>query len=84
MAIDIELHIDEILFVGCPGIDRKRVKAALIDELTRLLLAQETTASEWRYREVELVDGGTLRFTPGITPEAIGRQLAMTIFRGLP
>lgn len=84
MAIDIELHIDEILFVGCPGIDRERVKAALIDELTRLLLAHEAAASAWRHREVELVDGGTLRFTPGITPEAIGRQLAMTIFRGLP
>lgn len=82
MAVEIDLHIEEVLFVGCPGIDRERVRAALVDELTRLLLEAEGVVSTWHYREIELIDGGTLRLT-GMTPEAIGRQMALTILRSL-
>ncbi|WP_322819882.1 hypothetical protein [Chloroflexus sp.] len=82
MAVEIDLHIEEVLFVGCPGIDRERVRAALVDELTRLLLESEGVASTWHYREIDLVDGGTLRLT-GMTPEAIGRQMALTILRSI-
>lgn len=82
MAVEIDLHIEEVLFVGCPGIDRERVRSALVDELTRLLLEAEGGLSTWHYREIELVDGGTLRLT-GMTPEAIGRQMALTILRSV-
>lgn len=82
MAVEIDLHIEEVLFVGCPGIDRERVRAALVDELTRLLQEAEGVASTWRYREIDLVDGGTLRLT-GMTLEAIGQQMALTILRSL-
>lgn len=82
MSVEIDLHIEEVLFVGWPGIDRERVKAALVDELTRLLLEAEGVVSTWHYREIELIDGGTLRLTV-MTPEAIGRQMALTILRSV-
>ncbi len=83
MEAEIEIQIDEVLLINLGRVDSERVKAALITELQRLFVEHDLPLSISQGYTVTAVDCGTLRLKPGMTPEAIGQQIAFAVWRGL-
>ncbi len=79
----IELHIDELILHGfLPG-DRDRIGAAVQHELVRLLSEQGLPATLLQGGERPSLEGGSFELRPQARPEAVGTQVARSIFRGL-
>jgi hypothetical protein len=83
MTANVELHIGELVLRGLPYGQRDRVAAAVEAELKRLL--------EEGGLPPALVGGGTLpevrvdglRLETGVRPDAVGQQIAGSIYSSL-
>jgi hypothetical protein len=79
----IEIYIDELVLHGFAPGDRYGIGQAVTGELTRLLAAQDYPASFGQSAEVAFLDAGSFRMAQGAGPEAVGAQVAQTIYQKL-
>ncbi|WP_298407994.1 hypothetical protein [uncultured Chloroflexus sp.] len=82
MSVEIEIQIDEIALFGFEPLNRERVKAALVAELSRLLTEEGMPEGLNSDRIVATLNGGAFRLAPGMRPEQIGQQIALVLYRG--
>ena len=80
---NIELHIEELVLHGIAPKDRYAIGEAVQRELTRLLTEQEIHPSLRQGREVARLDGGTFNVKQGTKPDAIGAQVAQSVYGGM-
>jgi hypothetical protein len=80
---NVELHIEELILHGFAPGDRYRIGEALERELARLIGAADVPLSLAHGVDVERVDGGAFRVTPGATADAIGGHVAQAVYGGL-
>ena len=64
-----------------PG-DRGQVSSTMERELARLFAEQGTPPSLAQGSEIECLNGGTFEMRPGFGAEAIGVQVAQSVYRG--
>lgn len=82
-AYNVELHIDEIVLYGFAHRDRYAIQEAIQRELTRLIGERGIAASFLQGSDAERLDAGTVTIQQGMPPDAIGTQVAQTVYRGL-
>jgi len=80
---NVELSIDEIVLHGFAQHDRHAIKEAIQTELTRLLMEQGVSPTLNQGHEAAKVDAGTITVQPGMRPDAIGTQVARSIYKGI-
>ena len=79
----IALHIEELVLHGFPHGDRHGIAEALRGELTRLLSDPTMRGTLATPRETARLDGGSFPAAANSKPEAIGVQVAQSLYRGL-
>ncbi|MGH9825917.1 MAG: hypothetical protein ACREDR_22025 [Blastocatellia bacterium] len=79
----VEMHIGELSLVGFKAGDKHIVGDALERELTRLLAGNDGGALPNREIELDRLDLGSFQVRPGMSPRAIGVEVAAAIFRRL-
>ena len=79
---EVELYIEELVLRGFAGGDRHEIRAAVQQELTRLLTEQGIPPSLMEGRSIARLDGGSVEVAPDATPEVIGTQIARSIYGG--
>jgi len=82
MKQNVELHIEELLLHGFGNVNRHRVREALKCELTRLFTEKDVPSLLSRSGDFGRLDGGTFNIPSGSKPEAIGAQVAQSIYTG--
>ena len=86
-AESVELHIEELVLHGFGAGDRYAIAAAVEQELSRLLVAQFGVQGVPRLfaesSETPRVDAGAFNVAAGTNSEAIGGQIAQTVYQGL-
>ncbi|WP_414569496.1 hypothetical protein [Nostoc sp. CCY 9925] len=80
---NVELHIEELLLHGFAAKDRDRIGEIIQHELTRLLSEGGLPPSLVQGGEMTRLDGGGFQVAAGAKPEAIGVQIAQSIYGGL-
>ena len=78
----IELQIDKLILTGFPACDRSRIGAAVERELERLLSEEGLPAALGQGGEGQSLDGSSFDVRPNARPEAIGVQVARSIYGG--
>ena len=78
----IELHIEELVLHGFAPGDRYRLADAVERELARLFAEQGVPPSLARKAEVAQLDVGAFKMAPGARVEAVGAQVAHTVYGG--
>ncbi len=78
----IQLHIEELVLHGFPAGERHRIAAAMEQELSRLMAAQEL-AGVRQSLDLERVQGGAMRVAAGQKPHTTGVQIGRSVFRNL-
>jgi hypothetical protein len=81
--MNIELHIDELVFHGLRHRDRHHIADALQRELTRLFAEQGASPALANRGEVGHLDGGSFKVARGAKPTSIGAQVAHAVYGGL-
>ncbi|MCX7859028.1 MAG: hypothetical protein N2385_02965 [Chloroflexus sp.] len=82
MPTEIEIQINEVALIGFAAIDCEQVRAALVVELSRLLVEEGVPPGLRSGGVVETLDGGAFRLVPGMRPEQIGQQIALALYWG--
>jgi hypothetical protein len=82
MDMNLELHIEELILQGFAVSDRHLISAALQQELSRLFTEQGVPRSFAQGGAVPQLNGGTIQITPAMKPDAIGVQIAQSIYGG--
>ncbi|MDX2216071.1 MAG: hypothetical protein SFY66_22590 [Oculatellaceae cyanobacterium bins.114] len=80
---EVELQIEEIVLRDFVGGDRHQIRAAIQQELTRLLTEQGIPPSLMAEGSIARLDGGSFDVAPDATPEVIGTQIARSIYGGV-
>lgn len=80
---NIELHIEELILHGFPHSDRYQIAEAVERELTRLFAEQGIPASLSHGGEVAFLKGGSFNVALGSKVEAIGTQVAQSVYGGM-
>lgn len=83
MQPDLNLHIEELVVEGLPGMREADLGMAVRAELTRLLAAQGLPTAWSQGAEVGHLNAGSIRLAPNAGPEATGRQIAQSVYGGL-
>ncbi len=78
---NIELHIEELVLHGFSPGDRYRIGEAVELELTRLLTEHGISSSLSHGGELARLEGGTFNAAPNSKAEAIGSQVAQSVYR---
>ena len=82
--MSIELHIEELVLKGIGGGKQHEIQASMERELVQLLRAENIGASSLSGpRELSRLDLGSFSVRPNANAQAIGRQLAQSVFRGI-
>ena len=76
----IEVHIEELVLDGFDPKDRHRIGDAVERELARLIVAEGWSPSLMEPVQIDQLDGGTFRATPGGKAEALGTQVGQALF----
>lgn len=79
----IELHIEELVLHGFAHRDRYAIGAAVERELARLFAEQGIPASLMNGGDMARLNGGSFAVTRGSKPEAIGSQVAQSVYQGM-
>lgn len=79
---NLELHIEELILHGFPVGDRHLISAAMQQELSRLFVEQGIPRSFTQSSEVPQLNAGAIQLTPTLKPDAIGVQIAQSIYGG--
>jgi len=82
MRQNVELYIEELLLHGFGNVNRHRIGEVLKCELTRLFTEQDVPSLLSRSGDFRRLDGGTFNIPSGSKPEAIGSQVAQSIYTG--
>lgn len=80
---EIDLHIDALILHGFAPGDRPLIAQALQQELTRLLTEQGVPSSLTHSIEVPHLQGANVQAASGLSPRAIGTQVAQSIYTSL-
>lgn len=80
---NIKLNINELVLHGFSPLDRYRIGRAVELELTRLLTERGLPSSLSKGGEFASIDGGTFSFASNSGAEAIGSQVARSVYEGL-
>jgi hypothetical protein len=83
MKPDIELHIEELVLHGFRPADRYRIVAAVERELARFFSEQDIPPALLVGGASAHIDAGAFQLQPGAKPDAIGEQLARSLYKGL-
>jgi hypothetical protein len=83
MKQNIELHIEELVLHGFAAKDRYAIGEAVQRELTRLFTEQGVHPSLGKGHEVAKLDGGAFQVKEGAKADAIGEQVARSVYGGL-
>lgn len=81
-ASRIDLTIDELVLYDMPRAGRYQIAETLERELADLIATRGVPAA-LQGGDLPTIGAPALRLTPGVTPEAIGRQLAHALYEGL-
>ena len=79
----INLHIEELVLRGFAARDRHRIGAAVEHELARLIGEQGMAALGTKPLALDRMNAGAIRVSAGAKPQAIGAQIAQSVFRSL-
>lgn len=79
----IELQIDELILNGFEIRDEQRVGLALQNELQRLFAERGVPASLQQGGTVPRLDGGAINVTATSGADAIGTQIAHSVYGGI-
>jgi hypothetical protein len=82
-APNIELHIQELILHGFAPADRYLIGEAVQRELARLFAEQGVPLSLSRGGEIALLHGVSFNVVPGAKAEAIGTQVAQSVYGGM-
>ncbi len=80
---NIELHIEELVLHGFAAKDRYAIGEAVQRELSRLLAEQGVHPSIEKGYDVAKLDGGVFQVKQGSRADAIGTQVAQSVYGGL-
>jgi hypothetical protein len=79
----IDLEIEELVLHGFPARDRGRVRAAVEQELARLLGEPGAVDALGGRSALARADGGAIRARPGEAGGRVGAEVARAVVRGL-
>jgi len=79
----IELRIEELVLRGFTPGDRYRIGEAVERELARLLAQGEVPPLLARAGQRACLRAGSISVRSGVSAEAIGAEIAQSVFRGL-
>ena len=79
----IDLHIGELILRDVPYALRHRIAAAVEQELARLLSEQDLPPTIMQGGYFPQIDIGTMQLAPDAKPDAIGAQIAQSVYRNL-
>jgi hypothetical protein len=82
-ASDVELHIEKLVLHGFAPGDRHRIAEAVKVKLAQLLAEQGVPSSLAQGGELARGDGGSFDVASGSSAEAVGGQVARTLYGGL-
>jgi hypothetical protein len=80
---NIELHIEELVLDGFAPHDRHRIGATIERELARLFAEQGAHELLAQGGEVARLDGGSFHASPHTNAEALGANVARSVYKGL-
>ena len=83
--MSVHVHIERLVLDGLPPSDREGavVAASVATELSRLLVESEIELHSQVPIAVPSVAGGVVRLAPGVSPVAVGRQIAGAVRTGM-
>ena len=79
----IDLHIEELILRDVPYALRHRIAAAVKQEIARLLSEQNLPPSVIQGGHIPQIDIGTIQLAPNAKPDAIGAQIAQSVYQNL-
>ena len=79
----LELHIEELVLHGFPQVSHAEIARHIEMELSNLLRQGHLPASLVQGGALANLNGGTFDVSPNTTPQALGAQVAQTLYRGL-
>ena len=79
----IDLHIEELILRDVPYALRHRIAAAVKQEIARLLSEQNLPPSVIQGGHIPQIDIGTMQIAPNAKPDAIGAQIAQSVYGNL-
>jgi hypothetical protein len=81
-AQNLELHIDELVLHGFSPRERYAIGEAVQRELTQLF-AEHGIHPSLRQGHIARLDGGSIQVKQGTKADAIGKQVAQTVYGGM-
>jgi hypothetical protein len=81
--VNVELRIEELVLHGFPPGNHDRIGESVERELTRLFTERGVPPSLARDGEVGSLGTGAFEMDPGLGAEAIGAQVAHSLYEGL-
>ena len=81
-ALQLRVHIEELILHGFPLKTRHAVSEAAQAELTRLLTSSGPPEFVKNPVHSDRIDGGTFNVTPTSRPQAIGNLIANAVYGG--
>ncbi len=81
-AMDVELHIEELILEGFAPGDRYSIGEAVERDLTRLLNEEGVPRLFSQNGDFAHLDPGIIRVASGTRAETIGRQVGQAIYQG--
>lgn len=76
----IDLHIEKLVLNGFRTGDGERIRAAVQQELSRLLAARGISESPALDASCTRLKGGQIKIEPEMSAAAAGRQIALAIY----
>lgn len=83
MSGEIHVRIDRLVLRGFQDLDRAAVGAAVRAELEKLLAEGSVPSGLGSVTRISNLDGGRFEMAPTPNGEAIGGQVAKSLYRGL-
>ena len=83
MPKTLDLNIEELVLEGLDGVNRAYVGTVVERELGRLFTERGIPPSLAQGGAVESVDGGAFTVAPSADTDALGAQIAQTVYTGL-
>lgn len=82
-AVNVELHIEELVLHGFAPYDRQAIAAALQQALARLLHDHGVPPALTAGGRFDHLYAGAFNVAPGMSAQAIGVQVAEAVYGGL-
>jgi len=83
MKQSVSVHIEKLVLHGYPSADRRRIAAAVEQELARLIREQSVSQLPRNPVSLDSVNAGTIRLRATSTAEATGTGIGGAIYQSL-